>query len=92
MAQNDTPQIDLTGAQRLAAAVLVDCIKDALQGNPAAIYWLYSSDAAYYANLAGYDESKHLVKMARHCQPGRRMLRGRLNEKHFTQALGMAYV
>jgi len=92
MAQNDTPQIDLTGAQRLAVAVLVDVITEALQGSPQAIYWLYSSDAAFYANLAGYDETGHLVKVARHCQPGRRMLRGRLNEKHFTQALGMAYV
>ena len=88
--KNNLPQkIDLNGAQRLAAAVLVDCIKDALQGNPAAIYWLYSSDAAYYANLAGYDETGHLIHVARRCHPGRRKLSGRLNEKHFTQALSL---
>lgn len=89
MAQNDTPKIDLNGAQRLAAAVLIDAITEALQGRPDAIYWLYSSDAAYYANLAGYDETGHLISVARRCQPGRRKLSGRLNAKHFTQALSL---
>lgn len=84
---NDTPTIDLDGAQRLAAAVLTGAVTDALSGAPDAIYWLYSSQAAYYANMAGYDETGHLVTVARRCQPGRRIVRGRLNPSNFRKAL-----
>lgn len=89
MAQNDTPQIDLTGAQRLAVAVLVDCITEALEGSPEAIYWLYSKDAAFYANLAGYDETKRLVTVARRCKAGHCKLTGRRNSQHYAQALSL---
>lgn len=84
---NNTPQIDLNGAQRLAAAVLVDAVADALGGAPDAIYWLYSWQAAYYASMTGYDNTGHLVTVARRCQPGRRIVTGRLNPKNFTRAL-----
>ena len=89
MKNNLPPQIDLTGAQRLAAAVLIDVITEALQGRPDAIYWLYSQDAAYYATLAGYDETGHLIRVARRCQPGRRKISGRLNAAQFNQALSL---
>ena len=89
MTNQNILKIELSGAQRLAAAVLALGVAEALAGDPAAIYWLFTADCAFYANLAGYDETRHLVKVARRCQPGRRKLSGRLNEKHFTQALSL---
>lgn len=87
---NDTQQkIDLTSAQRLAAAVLIGALTDAMQGDPSAIYWLYSSDAEFWAHLAGYDRTAQLVRVARGCRPGRRMLHGRLNMANYTRALSL---
>jgi hypothetical protein len=85
---NTTPQIiDSVGAQQLAAAVIAQGVAAALGGEPEAIYWLYSDSAAYFASLAGYDESGHLVKVARKCRPGRHARIGRINPANLAKAL-----
>ena len=80
-------KLDREGAQRLAAAVVAAALADALQGSPEAIYWLYSVDAAFYASLAGRDNTRPLVRAARKCQPGRRLIFGRMNAANIGQAL-----
>jgi hypothetical protein len=89
MTTQNTLKIDLSGAQRLAAAVLALGVAEALAGDPAAIYWLFTADCAFYANLAGYDETRPLVTVARRCEPGRRILHGRLNVANFAQAMAL---
>lgn len=85
-----TPEpLDFDGAQRLAAAVLAAAVAEALGGDPAAIYWLYSSEAAFYSSLAGHDETRPLIGVARRCQPGRRVLFGRTNAANVAQALAL---
>ena len=57
-------------AQALAAAVLVHGVREARAGNSEAIYWLHTSGAAFYARLAGYeDTTTTLVKIAKTCRP-----------------------
>jgi len=80
-------EIDRESAQRLAAAVVAAAMVDALQGSPEAIYWLYSVAAAFYAALAGRDNIRPLVRAARKCQPGRRLIFGRTNAANIGQAL-----
>lgn len=82
-------KLDISGAQRLAAAVITNALADALRGDPAAIYWLWTADAAFWANVAGYDESKHLVNLARRCNPGRRKMKGRLTLAGYTRAISL---
>lgn len=89
MTTYNPPQIDKDGAQRLAAAVLAQGVAEALQGSPAAIYWLFTADCAFYASLAGHDETRPLVTVARRCEPGRRKLHGRINAAHLAQALAL---
>lgn len=86
MAQT-TPMLNQQQAERLAAAVLAAALTDALSGQAEAIYWLLTTDAAFYANLAGRDNSGQLVGVARKCRPGRRILSGRTNPASIGRAL-----
>lgn len=85
---NFTPQqLDLRGTQRLAAAVLIHAAADAIQGNAAAIYWLFTHDAFYYSGLAGKEDTRPLVKLARRCTPGNNTIIGRFTADNFIKAL-----
>ena len=64
-----TPDPRNQAAGLLAAAVLVHGVKDAKAGNPQAIYWLHTASAAFYARLAGHDDTGPLVKLATGCKP-----------------------
>jgi hypothetical protein len=49
--------------------VIIQAVKDAKQGNTQAIYWLYSTDAAFYVQLAGHETTVPLAKIADTCRP-----------------------
>ena len=80
--------INMRGAAKLAAAVLNQAIREAEWGDPKAIYWLYSLDAAFYANLAELDDTKPLVEVAGKCDSRWNQVHLQQSEEDIARALG----
>jgi hypothetical protein len=65
------PQPDLlqAAAQRLCADVLIQAAKDCRLGSAEAAYFLHTSTAGFYAQLAGLEDTTRLSELAARCRP-----------------------